>query len=620
MELNSLYGLRRNFSIIAVTGRKGSGCSKFAELLSSEFDDLKIGLRNPEEIQDHLFRKKYAICYKFISHPSNWNKYEIIEYKRVIIFFLISVIRNEEDLKRLLVESYRGISETQESSNEHIDKLIIAITALNKKFPKTIRSILKYNGNFSKIRSDRKLDRLHKDYFGKNFNNYCNALLKYLAMSSYSKRTLLLTRVASNIRKNGTPFESTDADLKNIYTISQLINRIIKAKKRYNDSLEVEKPTHIVIDSLRNSLEIMFFKERYSAFYMTSISNGSTSAYNRIFDRLVKSKYSESEAKKITTELIKLDNIESRTNDFSKGNFYSPDVQNCIQKCDVHLINRKSTDIVYSDEVSSDFDNFYSREEQIIKLVSLIYQPGILTPSSVERCMHIAHTAKSNSGCISRQVGAVITNTQFSIQSIGWNDVASGNTPCNLRNVKDYFDNSLNERDYSDFERAVNIESTEYNYKEKEVGDFKMAIKDHYGPQEVKIKDNFEGKNCSFCFKSIHNKYEGEKNQVHTRSLHAEENAMLQIAKYGGHSLKEGILFTTASPCELCAKKAYQLSIDKIYFIDPYPGISKTQILTSGSHISRPQMYPFNGIIGKSYHKLYEPFMSYKDELNLMLT
>ena len=127
------------------------------------------------------------------------------------------------------------------------------------------------------------------------------------------------------------------------------------------------------------------------------------------------------------------------------------------------------------------------------------------------------------------------------------------------------------------------------------------------------------GKNCSFCFKTVHNHYEGEANQVHTRSLHAEENAMLQITKLGGTGAKGGYLFTTASPCELCSKKAYQLGIEKIYFIDPYPGISVDQILLGGKEKNQPKLIPFSGAIGNAYHKLYESFMAYKDEISMTL-
>lgn len=107
-----------------------------------------------------------------------------------------------------------------------------------------------------------------------------------------------------------------------------------------------------------------------------------------------------------------------------------------------------------------------------------------------------------------------------------------------------------------------------------------------------------------------------QKNQVHTRALHAEENAFLQLAKYGGNGINEGFLFTTASPCELCSKKAYQLGIKKIYYIDPYPGISKDHILTFGDN--NPEMILFHGAIGCAYTKLYSQRVSIKDELKML--
>lgn len=110
------------------------------------------------------------------------------------------------------------------------------------------------------------------------------------------------------------------------------------------------------------------------------------------------------------------------------------------------------------------------------------------------------------------------------------------------------------------------------------------------------------------------------KNQVYTRALHAEENAFLQITKYGGQGIKGGFLFVTASPCELCSKKAYQLGITRIYYIDPYPGIAQEQIIQFGSNTElNPEMHIFAGAIGKAYTILYSPKMPLKDELKSLL-
>lgn len=104
---------------------------------------------------------------------------------------------------------------------------------------------------------------------------------------------------------------------------------------------------------------------------------------------------------------------------------------------------------------------------------------------------------------------------------------------------------------------------------------------------------------------------------VYTRSLHAEENAILQMAKYGGEPLMNGVIYVTASPCELCAKKLYQIGVRKIVYIDPYPGISLNQIVRAG--FKRPRLKLFQGAYGTTYFKLYQPFMSYKDELGIRM-
>jgi len=61
--------------------------------------------------------------------------------------------------------------------------------------------------------------------------------------------------------------------------------------------------------------------------------------------------------------------------------------------------------------------------------------PGLITPNHIERCMQIAYNAKLNSGCLSRQVGAVITDENYCIRSIGWNSTPEGQIPCNLRTL-----------------------------------------------------------------------------------------------------------------------------------------------------------------------------------------
>ena len=81
--------------------------------------------------------------------------------------------------------------------------------------------------------------------------------------------------------------------------------------------------------------------------------------------------------------------------------------------------------------------------------------------------------------------------------------------------------------------------------------------------------------------------------------------------------LKDGYLFTTASPCELCAKKSYQIGIREIYYIDLYPGISENHILKNGKNI--PKLELFQGAIGRAYTQMYTQILPLKDELYMLL-
>lgn len=268
------------------------------------------------------------------------------------------------------------------------------------------------------------------------------------------------------------------------------------------------------------------------------------------------------------SEIHEIDEVEKGKSDFQKS-YQLIDIDKCIELSDIHLTHNGT-------EISKNRNLI----NQIFTYISLILHPGLIPPSSLERVMQVAFTAKLNSGCLSRQVGAAVTNEYYSVQAIGWNTVAEGQTPCSLRNLYDLFTQE-DANAYSAYEKDDDSFS-KYIYRASKAYDEALATK--------KLK----GLTLSYCFKDIYTTINADKqkgNQVHTRSLHAEENAFLQLAKYGGQGIIGGKLFTTASCCELCAKKAYQLGIKEIYYIDSYPGISRRHILECGD--IQPKMILF---------------------------
>lgn len=359
---------------------------------------------------------------------------------------------------------------------------------------------------------------------------------------------------------------------------------MIKWVNKYN-----KQPTRIVIDSLRNPFEILYFRERYSAFYTMSVNTDKDIRYKKL-------------------SLLGIDNREAEIIDKSedvkgslKDTYQSIDVNRCIELSDIFITHDGTPADRNRDLVT-----------QLAQYIALILHPGLVPPSPIERMMQIAYAAKLNSGCLSRQVGAAITNEDYSLQAIGWNTTAAGQTPCSLRNLYDLI-NIEDEDAYSTFEKDTDkpilkyAQTLAYAYTEKG--------NSMNGDEDISTWKYFKSIGLPYCFKDLYTTINPKQkgNQVHTRSLHAEENAFLQLAKYGTTGIKNGKLFTTASCCELCGKKAYQLGITEIFYIDSYPGITKDHILDCGTN--RPKMILFHGAIGSAYNSLYEPFIPLKDEI-----
>ncbi len=439
--------------------------------------------------------------------------------------------------------------------------------------------------------------------------------LRHILIHVASYRLRLYGNLDVNVEENNSE------RLRDIYKIAEVINSIIKAHRNENDG-----KAHIIIDRLKNSYEMLYFREKYSGFYMVSLNRDDDSRYKSIEEKIGEISNARTSVEENLKRIKELDQTEYLVSEFKKGEFESFDIENCVQKADYHIwYDEKFSDInfydnfnlegglQYNDKKIEKTNKYYVYQPlliQVLKLTALIKLPGLITPTYPERIMQIAYNAKLNSGCISRQVGAVVTDRNFSVKGIGWNEVGNGQTPCSSRDIRDYKDSSAtNNNGYTKFELGNTI------HKYKDGKSFREKMIEDIGKVTPDLDNNLKGRTCSFCFKSHHNDYEAKDNQVHTRSLHAQENAMLQISKYGGQPLESGNLFTTASTCELCAKKAYQLGVKNIFYIDVYPGISNEQILKNGSHM--PNLFAFQGIIGRAFNKLYEPFMSQKDELHI---
>lgn len=557
--VKNVFEERAKFVIFGLTGRTGSGCTTVTKLLKQSHEQFAP----PTPINEKASEtdREYNICYDFIKN--NWNEFHVISGADIISSFAI-----EKEFDIFLKEYSSIVNIEQQAINAKFnDDYIILYSSLADEWKRICETV-------SKNKTQALLDEVYIFCFKKlpEFTQETKRVFNQYKQGSYTK---FYQKLANNIRRSGSAY-SSQFSAEAIYCLARRMNSFIKTlrTRQKNSGGKVL----VCIDAIRNSFEATFFRERYAAFYLVSVSTDE----NERRRRLRSNGYDDA-------AIDQIDEKECPKKLIGGEYYYSQNVSKCVEIADIHLYNKYDMD-----------GAFRELKKQLVRYISLVVHPGIVQPSDVERCMQIAIDAKLNSACLSRQVGAVVTDSSYSIKAIGWNNTPEGQIPCGHRLANDYLT-------YEDLSAFSEFERTDQNFRKQVHSIYKQDL--------GCVKS--DGWPVSYCFKDIKNCLDGEKNQVHTRALHAEENAFLQITKYGGQGVKGGYLFTTSSPCELCAKKAYQLGITNIYYLDPYPGISGTHVLGVGE--IPPKVIPFNGAVGRGYHQLYDPVMPHKEALNHLL-
>lgn len=441
----------------------------------------------------------------------------------------------------------------------------------------------------------------------KMLNGYYDFLLKTKEILSeikkYSQTSGALTNAFSmimqdwgdNLRGTGNPFLPAKNNYfsDSLYSIANEINlsiKLLRFRLRYMDSsfsisspnrTHGQPPTLFVIEAFRNPYEVDFFRSRYAEFYLLSIYAPKATRLDRVpnFD----------EAR----------DVRDQGNTKKVDEIHKLDVTTCVLQSDIAIKNDKGT-------TTADANAFRDYISKLFRYLALIWQPGCVPPSDDELCMHLAYSMSCMSTCLSRRVGAVIIGPQGYILGAGWNDVGEGQIGCGLRRISDYKANIfpvITKELKSDFYQVLEDHDSQY-----------VCYKDLVSKTLVrnKIAALQNERDCSEgCVSKLGRKL-SIKRLEYCRALHAEENALLQLAKIGGQPIKGGTIYTTSFPCELCAKKIYQTGISSIVFTEPFPeSISENVFLQDGSFYI--ELRPFEGVKSNSFFKLFHPVYDKKE-------
>lgn len=320
-------------------------------------------------------------------------------------------------------------------------------------------------------------------------------------------------------------------------------------KNRGNDYLAREASRVIeenpeksyVIDSIRNPAEIAFLRSEYASFFLFGIFAEADIRWER-----VKEKYNHDRRKF---------NADDEKDSGRKEADYGQKVTDSFRMADVIMLNNVRR--VSGNQAYKDFLALLKEK------VDIINGAAPFRPNQVETNMVLAYAVSMRSSCLKRKVGAVIVDNQGAVFSSGYNEVPLTQPSCLYEYGKCYRDQMKND------------------FRE----DLQTILKD--AEQQESVYERFkEFKILDYC-----------------RALHAEENAILNVARIGASStLSSSVLYTSTYPCNLCANKIAQVGIQEIVYFEPYPMEEAKKILSEKGI----KQSPFQGITYNGYFRLME--------------
>jgi deoxycytidylate deaminase len=231
------------------------------------------------------------------------------------------------------------------------------------------------------------------------------------------------------------------------------------------------------------------------------------------------------------------------------------------------------------------------------RFLDLILRARLTTPNYAETAMYQAASAAGNSACLSRQVGAAVTDEQGDLLAIGWNDVPQFGG--GLYSSDSYLEGKPPKAD----NRCYNWKGGKcWNDQEKDLL-AQRAIDTLIGSGIVSSQDRARA--IEALRKSpIRSLIE------YSRSIHAEMHALLAASQIGGQRVRGGKVFCTTYPCHSCARHIVAAGIREVYYIEPYRKSLATKlhddVITEDEETrDKVRILPFDGVSPRRYLDLF---------------
>lgn len=361
------------------------------------------------------------------------------------------------------------------------------------------------------------------------------------------------------------------------------LDRIKRKGKDYDatDGPIVPLRVAYIIDQVKRPEEVTLLRALYrNLFYLAGVT--------RIYDRRKSALVSESIRNDEVDGLMEIDRMEDRDD--------GQQLDKTLFLADYFIRN----DSMAADEKVAKLNRF----------LNLIHGDQSVTPTEVESGMFAAFSASLRSACLSRQVGAAIMAKSGEVIATGCNDVPmaggglySNSSSPDMRCIhhegrqcfNDFHKRKLQKAVGAIIDKVLSTENTELGDEDKPIHLHEMRreklLEAIY--KQTPIKDLIE----------------------YSRSVHAEMDAIVSIARIGSSGLDGATLYTTTFPCHNCARHIVASGIMKVFYVEPYEKSLAKELHADAiafeieeskeENPKRVEFLHFEGVAPRQFHNMF---------------
>jgi cytidine deaminase len=251
-------------------------------------------------------------------------------------------------------------------------------------------------------------------------------------------------------------------------------------------------------------------------------------------------------------------------------------------------------------------------EEQVTRLIDLLFERPIITPTKAEVGMFHAFAASLTSAALGRQVGAAICTRDGDLRAVGFNEVPCAGGGQHWDGLEPDGRDFRAGFDRSDAGKAHALREVIHAFREAGwlAGTVSGQGDDELLHQVLKGDDAQAPRLRDAALLNL---------TEFTRDVHAETGALLSAARQG-IAVRECVLFASTFPCHNCAKHIIAAGIERVVYIEPYAKSYAWEFYSDTISLDeevagRIAFLPFSGVAPRRYVDWFQMVAPRKDRL-----